>query len=150
MSPPPVAASASSALTGPLLLYDGYCGLCNRAVQWVLAHDRAAAIRFAPLDGRVADQVRARHPALVGVDSLVLVEAVDGKERVLVRSAAVLAILDHIPHWRMIAAIGRLVPQSIRDGAYGIVARSRLRWFGRSDLCPLPTPAQRSRFLLDT
>ena len=134
----------------PVLLYDGYCGLCNRAVQWVLRHDPAGEFRFAPLDDRFAVAVRDRHPELLGVDSLVLVRpCADGGEEVLVRSRAVLAVAGRLKGWRWLAAVGQGVPLRLRDWVYDRVARSRTRWFGRLDRCPIPTAEQRARFLLD-
>jgi predicted DCC family thiol-disulfide oxidoreductase YuxK len=44
-------------------------------------------------------------------------------------------------------AIGRLLPRPVRDWLYGIVARNRLRWFGRRETCYLPDPAEADRFL---
>ena len=50
----------------PVMIYDGYCGLCSSAVQFVLRHDRQlerADSQFRPLQGapcrRGADQSRA-------------------------------------------------------------------------------------------
>ena len=48
--------------------------------------------------------------------------------------------------WR-VAAVLRLVPRSLRDIGYRVVARNRYRWFGRSTHCMLPTPEQRALFL---
>ena len=40
-----------------------------------------------------------------------------------------------------------LIPRSIRDAAYRLIARNRYRWFGKSETCWLPTPELRARFL---
>ena len=133
----------------PVLLYDGLCGFCDHAVQFVLARDRHARLRFAPLQGEFAQGVRERHPELAGVDSLVLVErdARTGHERVYVRSDGALRVAHHLGGaWRL-AALLRVVPRALRDLAYDGFARVRYRVFGRHDTCPLPPPAQRSRFL---
>jgi predicted DCC family thiol-disulfide oxidoreductase YuxK len=132
------------------VLYDGTCGLCDRAVQWLLARDRAGALRFATLEGPVGTAVRSRHPELPPADeTIVLVEAPErAGERVLVRSAAVLAALSRLGGgWRLTAAGLRLVPRPLRDAGYRFVARRRTRWFGRRAACRVPTPAERTRFL---
>jgi predicted DCC family thiol-disulfide oxidoreductase YuxK len=46
-----------------------------------------------------------------------------------------------------LATVGLVVPATVRDLAYGIVAKNRLRWFGQRDTCRLPTPDEASRFL---
>jgi predicted DCC family thiol-disulfide oxidoreductase YuxK len=146
-SPAPPARTAAGAA---VLLYDGSCGLCARSVQFVLRHERAPqGLRFATLQGPHGARARAARPALAGVDSVVWLETGrDGSDRVLVRSDAVLAVLDYLGGgWRWIARAGRLAPQIGRDAIYRIVARYRYRVFGRAQACLLPTPAQRARFL---
>ena len=39
------------------------------------------------------------------------------------------------------------VPRPLRDFFYRVFARNRYRWFGRSEVCRVPTPALRARFL---
>jgi predicted DCC family thiol-disulfide oxidoreductase YuxK len=48
--------------------------------------------------------------------------------------------------WRYLSLI-RFVPKPLRDRAYRFIARNRYRWFGRQDVCLLPTPELRGRFL---
>lgn len=131
------------------LLYDGLCGFCDHAVQFVLARDRHRRLRFAPLQGDFARGVLARHPALSRVDSLVLVEAGPGDagERVFVRSDGALRVARHLGGaWRA-AEVFRLVPRALRDAAYDAFAKRRYRMFGRRAACAVPTPEQRARFL---
>lgn len=143
--------AVSGAPSAPLLLYDGTCGFCARSVRFVLAREPAAraaapdALRFATLQGAHGDAVRSRHPWLAGVDSVVWVEG----ERVLVRAEAALRVLAYLGGaWAALAAVGRLVPRVLRDGAYDLVARVRYRLAGRvAAECALPAPAQRGRFL---
>ncbi len=40
-----------------------------------------------------------------------------------------------------------LVPKFLRDPVYDVVARNRIRWFGRLDSCLVPTPQTRDRFI---
>jgi predicted DCC family thiol-disulfide oxidoreductase YuxK len=49
--------------------------------------------------------------------------------------------------WRMLAALGRVLPKFLRDEAYNLVARNRYRVFGKFDACPLPDPKDRHKFL---
>ncbi len=133
----------------PVLLYDGVCALCNGAVRFMLRSDRRGTFRFAPLEGEFARGVLARHPALRGVDSLVLVEpeSATGREIVTVRSDAVLRVLAILGGpWRL-ALAARWLPRPLRDLGYDLIARHRYRVFGRYDTCPLPPPAVRDRFL---
>ena len=66
--------------SGPILLFDGHCGLCDAAVQWILNRDVSGVFRMAPLHGETAAEILARHPDLPDqLDSLILVEVVNGR-----------------------------------------------------------------------
>ena len=135
----------------PILLYDGSCGLCAHSVQFVLGHEHASHdLRFATLQGEHGRRALSSDPKLAGVDSVIWLEpGTDGRPaRVLVRSEAVLAVMRHLGGpWKLLAAVGRVVPRVSRDALYRIVARYRYRVFGRDQACLLPTPDQRARFL---
>jgi predicted DCC family thiol-disulfide oxidoreductase YuxK len=133
----------------PLLLYDGFCALCDGTVKFLLRIDRRGALRYAPLAGETAAAIAARRPEIRQVDSVALVSADDdGGERVALRSAAVVGALRAVGGgWRLAAALLALVPRPLRDWGYDFVARRRKRWFGELEACPLPPPAARSRFL---
>lgn len=133
---------------GPLLLYDGTCGLCGRTVAFVLHHERSHTARFAPLTGSSARALIALHPELAGVDSVVWVDAPgDPAGAVYVRSAAVLRLAEYLGGpWRLMAA-ARIVPASWRDRLYGLMARHRHHFFDGAADCLVPPPAARARFL---
>ena len=128
-----------------MLLYDGTCGFCAASVQFVLRHERRRrTLRFATLEGGLADRARRTHPELAGVDSVIWLEG----ERVLVRSEAALAVADYLGGpWKALAALGRLVSRRLRDAAYDVIARNRYRIAGRVESCPVPSPDQRGRFV---
>ena len=76
-------------LDRPVVLYDGVCGFCNHAVQFLLRADRRGELRFAALQGDFARGVIDRHPELASLDSLVFVDHPGlPAERVTVRSPA--------------------------------------------------------------
>jgi predicted DCC family thiol-disulfide oxidoreductase YuxK len=128
------------------LFYDGHCGLCHRAVKFVLKRDPEGKLfRFAPLQGetfksRVPEDRRAALP-----DSMV-VETSDGS--LLLRSDAWIHILRRLGGgWRLAAALFSAIPRSVRDSVYDFVASVRHKIFRRrDDLCPLVPPDIRIRF----
>ena len=136
--------------TTPVLLYDGDCGFCAGCVQFVLKHEppsRRDQLQFAPLQGTVGALVQRRHPELAGVDSVVWYEpGPNGGSRVRVRSSAALEALTHVgSYWRILAALGALVPSTFRDWIYDVVGRKRFEL--ASPACLLPSPEERRRFL---
>lgn len=128
------------------LFYDGSCGLCHRAVRFVLKRDRAGGhFRFAPLHGqafqsKVPVAQRANLP-----ESLVLQTAAG---RLLTRSNALIHVLRRLGGpWPAAAALLAAVPRPLRDAAYDVVARTRFAIFGRtSALCPPVPPELLARF----
>jgi predicted DCC family thiol-disulfide oxidoreductase YuxK len=129
-----------------LLFYDGHCGLCHRAVKFVLASDAKGLFRFAPLQGetfgqKVPENVRETLP-----DSLVLLTP-DG--RLHVKSDGTVEMLKVLGgSWAFLGLLLKLVPRPLRDFGYDIVARVRHRLFARpSDACPVVPAELRSRFL---
>jgi predicted DCC family thiol-disulfide oxidoreductase YuxK len=129
---------------GPILLYDGVCGLCARSVRWILRHERDHELRFAPLQGETAAALRARFPEIP--EQLSTVVLVDG-DRVHLRSKAFVHVAPHLrAPWRWLRAF-RFVPGVVLDLFYRGVARVRYRLFGKKDACEIPAPEQRARFL---
>ena len=134
------------ARAGDIVLYDGMCGLCSRAVRFIARHDGRGQFRFAALQSGVgqallsgATDLPARLP-----DSVILVEA-DGAVRV--ESEAALRIAANLDGPVRHLARLRVVPRPVRDAVYRLVARTRYRIFGRHDVCEIPPPWLRERFL---
>lgn len=125
-----------------IIFFDGVCGLCNRFVDHLLRIDRRRAFRFAPLQGRTAQELLAPG-ANTDPESVVYLR--EGKA--LQRSEAALRILIDLGGWRKAYGALLLVPAFVRDAAYGWVARNRYRWFGRRAQCRLPAPEELDRFL---
>ena len=54
----------STAAPSRLVLFDGVCGFCDRAVRWLIARDPAGRLRFAPPQGEADAALRERHPEI--------------------------------------------------------------------------------------
>ncbi len=141
----PAAAAHPALPTAPLILYDGTCGLCTKAVQWILRHERDHAILFAPLQGPTAALARQRYPQIPEtLESVVYVA--DGRAHL--RSKALLHATRHLnAPWRWAYPL-RILPGFLLDLGYRIVAAIRYRLWSHADACQLATPAERPRFLL--
>ena len=131
------------------MLYDGECGFCSAAVQFVLARDRQAVFRFAALQSEVAAQVLAPfggRPADL-TTFYVLEDYQGGRPALHARAVAALVTAKALGWpWSMAAAF-RVLPRRWLDAAYDVVARHRHRILGPADSCVLPRPEDRARFL---
>ena len=114
----------------------------------MLRHERRHSLRFAALESGIGRSIRSRHPELGAVDSMIWVDAPGtARERVLTQSAAALEVARYMGGvWRL-AALGRCVPRVLRDAAYDFVARHRHSLVAEGELCYIPPPAVRARFV---
>jgi predicted DCC family thiol-disulfide oxidoreductase YuxK len=113
-----------------IVLFDGVCNLCQGTVGFLLPRDRRGRLRFASLQSDTGRRLLAEHGLdRAAPDSVVLVE--DG--RAWVKSSAALRIARHLGGaWRLFALF-RVVPRPLRDWAYDVIARNRLRFLFRSE-----------------
>ena len=135
---------ATAQAEGPIVLYDGVCGLCDRSVQLILRHDRRGRFRFAALQSEVGKALLERFGLPVEeLDSVVLVE--DGRAWRKSRAALRIARGMDAP-WPLLWPL-MIVPRPVADFFYDRVAKNRYRIFGKLDACMLPPPEVRARFL---
>jgi predicted DCC family thiol-disulfide oxidoreductase YuxK len=141
------ASTSGNGTEGPVVLFDGVCNLCNSSVNFVIDHERDRDVRFASLQSEAGSELLERVGRKLpegDPESIVVVEG----GRVFERSAAILRIARHLRWpWRVLAAMAVVVPRPLRDVVYRWIARNRYRWFGKSDVCRVPTPELRERFL---
>jgi predicted DCC family thiol-disulfide oxidoreductase YuxK len=130
-----------------LVLFDGQCGMCNGLVRWLLRRDRSARLVFAARESEAGVEWL-RHVGMQDDTMAVIADRGGPKEQALIRSDAILAVVAQLPApWPALARVARLVPRPLRDLAYRWVAQQRFRIWGQLPQCPLPTPADRERFL---
>lgn len=135
---------AAASAEGPIVLYDGVCGLCDRSVQLILRNDRRGRFRFAALQsqaGRALLEKFGLPPE--ALDSVVLVEG----DQAWRKSRAALRIARRMDApWPLLWPL-RIVPRPLADWTYDLVAKNRYRIFGKRDACMIPPPEVRARFL---
>lgn len=127
----------------PLILFDGECNLCTGAVQWIIRRDPRARLRFARRDGAIGRAVYAR----AGFAELPQSMAFVHRGKLLLRSAAALAIARWLVFPWPLSSVWLVVPRPLRDLVYDWIAKNRYRWFGKRQECWVPTPALRARFV---
>jgi len=129
-----------------LWLFDGVCNLCSGSVATVLKLDPEGVIRFTPIQSPYGRQLAAAH----GIDpeNPASFLFLDGG-RALEKTAAIGALLRRLKApWRWLAIIDRL-PRGPADAAYDWLAANRYRLMGKKAACMVPSPTDRTRFILD-
>lgn len=130
-------------LPGPVVLYDGECGLCHHSIQFLLKRDRRQ-LWYAPLQGETAQKLREAHPEIPPtLETVVLVD----NGRAYLRSKAFLYLAKYLTApWRWGYYL-RWLPAFLLDLGYRLVARMRYRIWGKYDACRLPTTDERAHLL---
>ena len=127
-----------------IILFDGVCSLCNGFVQFIIVRDTEKHFLFASLQSTAA-QERLNKASITIPGNLSTVVLLDG-ESVYTQSDAVLRILRHLKGWRFLYPL-IIVPKPLRDIVYAFISRHRYRMFGRREICMVPAPELRDRFL---
>ncbi|MGB0638033.1 MAG: thiol-disulfide oxidoreductase DCC family protein [Myxococcota bacterium] len=127
------------------VFYDGTCGMCHRAVQFLLRRDRTGQkFRYAPLQGETAQSILGTIEELP--DSMVVQ---DEQGKLHVQGDATRTICRALGGiWLLPAVLLGMTPRPLRNWMYDLVAARRYRWFGKKEeACPLLLPEERERFL---
>jgi predicted DCC family thiol-disulfide oxidoreductase YuxK len=142
------AAAVTSARHPLALFFDGECCFCNRWVGRVMRADSAHRTRFGAKQGRTFQRVAQQFPEAANVESIVLLRREpDGQEHVLVRRAAILAVIDGLPGYGFFTAVLRLTPRPLSELGYFIFSRMRKSIFGTQNVCNVVKPEERELFL---
>lgn len=128
-----------------LILYDGICNLCDSTVRWIIRRDKNARFRFASLQSDVGKTIL-KQLHLPEKESNSVIYITD--KRVFTRSSAVLQILHDINNGWQFFDVFRMVPRSLRDPVYDLVANTRYRIFGKKEYCEVPEDLNPARFIL--
>ena len=131
-----------------ILFYDGDCGLCARSVRFFLEIDRHKRLYFAPLQGETAKSYLPTNLRDAQCLSTVVYRCSDsdGKALFLRSEAVARALIDVGGQWGLLGRFLRLIPTPLRDWAYNLIAKNRLKFFPNG-ACDLPTEQVPERLL---
>ncbi|MBK9215573.1 MAG: DUF393 domain-containing protein [Chloracidobacterium sp.] len=126
-----------------IVLFDGVCNFCNGAVNFIIRNDPDGRFKFAPLQSETGQSLRAKLDIGDDIDSIILVE--DGQA--FTHSSAALKIARGLGGIWSLGYAFIVIPTFIRDWFYKLFAKFRYKLFGKKDVCMIPTPDLKDRFL---
>jgi predicted DCC family thiol-disulfide oxidoreductase YuxK len=127
-----------------IILFDGVCNFCNSSVNFIIKHDKKNSFHFAQLQSKVGEQLLSRfNEKKSDPDTIILIE--NGK--LYKRSDAILRISKNLNGLYFLFYGLLIIPRSLRDGVYNYIANNRYKWFGKKDICLIPKPELRSKFI---
>lgn len=128
----------------PIILFDGVCNFCNNAVNFVIRRDPKSVFKFATLQSSVAQQILKSYTLdNAEMNSFVLIE----NDKIYTKSTAALRVCRRLKGlWPLMYGF-IIVPKLIRNGIYNWIAKNRYTWFGKKEVCMIPSPDVSARFL---
>ena len=125
-----------------IILFDGDCNFCDASVQFIIKRDSKAYFQFASIQSEIG-QSYVEQFQLQSIDSMIVVK----NNRAYTKSTAALIIAKQFSGMWKLLLLAKIIPLPIRDKLYDYVAKNRYKWFGKKEVCHLPTKEERERFL---
>lgn len=131
-------------MTGPVVIYDGVCNLCNESVNFIIRRERSPVLKFSPSQSDYArNLVDAAALSRIASQSVILYR--DG--RIYTGSDAVVELAHYLKWpWSMLRHLA-ILPVRLRETAYRLIADNRYRIFGKSETCIMPDKSLLDRFI---
>lgn len=117
-----------------IILYDGYCKLCNASLQFIIKHDHNNSFEYYAIQSKEAELLMSKMFAEKDIPNSVLLIS-DGK--LYIKSEAFFRILPKMGRGYSLLSVFKIIPLKLRDKIYDWIAANRYKWFGKKDHCTL-------------
>ena len=120
--------------SGPIIFYDGSCGLCHFFIRFVLKFDKKEIFRFSPLQGSTIKNYLNSEV----LDKLPQSICVVGDNRTYLKAYAVSYVFEKLGGvFKVINMFYSLLPIRLRNNIYDLISDRRHKLFGKkSEFCP--------------
>ena len=126
-----------------ILAYDSECKFCSSIIRFVIRFDKKKQIQFVSLQSKVVKRIFGQ--SAFKRDTVLYLE----EGRMYKRSSAIIKLLLRLGGIWKVFILAYILPVSIRDYFYKVIAKNRFRIFGKTDECLLSNPELESRFISD-
>ena len=128
----------------PILLFDGYCNLCNNSVQFILKHEKNTDLVFTSLQSEAGISLLKQYNINpLNLDSLVFIK----NNKFHTKSSAALRLTPYLKGLYPLLYSLLIIPPFIRNTVYDYIARNRYKWYGKAESCMMPDKDLVKRFL---
>ncbi len=115
----------------PIILFDGFCNLCNGTVDFLMKHDKKKQFSFVSLQSDKGKVFIREYQIPSHTDSVLLIKS----NHIYSESDAVVEIATMLNFpWKSAVCL-KFLPKIIRNRIYRFVAKNRYRWFGKRESC---------------
>jgi len=122
-----------------VIIFDGVCGLCNKSVDILIKIDTEKIFTYTSLQGEFVKTLDIEPD----IDSILFYQ--DGT--VYYKSTAILKIFQALGGVWVFMTVFYLIPRSIRDFIYDIIAKYRYKIFGKRESCRMPMEDEENLFI---
>lgn len=113
-----------------IILYDGFCRLCNGTVRFLIKRDKKKVFQYVALQSEKGQEILRKYN-VADIDSVVFVY----RNQAHARSDAFVELIGLLPSpWKWIRVV-KYIPKKWLDFLYDLIAKYRYRWFGKFDSC---------------
>lgn len=121
-----------------IAVFDGLCNLCSGGAGWLERHQGEPPFHLVPMQSELGRRLLVQH-GYDPDDPLTFLVLDD--DRCLTQSDAWIHLVAAAGGaWRLVHVV-RVIPRTLRDLVYRLIARNRYRWFGRRTTCYLAQPS---------
>jgi len=120
-----------------IILFDGKCGLCNNMINFIKNHNSKNNLYFASLQSNFAKKYLDNN---LDLKTIIFID----RFRKYTNSKAIIMILTNMDGiYPSLSKIFNLIPQSILDSFYNMIAINRYRIFRKQNKCNLLNSKER-------
>ncbi len=114
-----------------VILFDGFCNLCNGTVDFLIKRDRNKQFRFVALQSETGKILIQKFNIPPATESVIAIK----QNLIYFESDAAIEISRLLPFPWKLAILIKIIPKKLRDYIYRIIAKNRYKWFGKTESC---------------
>ena len=127
-----------------IILFDGVCNFCNFWVNFIIDRDKDDIFKFAALQSEAGQKLLNEfNMKTEDFDTFILIDG----EIYFAKSTAALKIARKLNYPVKVLYYFIFIPKFLRDLIYSLFAKNRYKFFGKRDICRIPTEEERNKFL---
>jgi predicted DCC family thiol-disulfide oxidoreductase YuxK len=127
----------------PILLYDGDCGFCNKAILFFLKREKNNTMHFASLQSEAGLLLKNHFELDSKIDSMILIKDYSAH----IKSCAALRLTLYMKGLWPLIIVFVVIPPFIRNYFYDYVAKKRKSITKSIAVCQMVNDTTKSRFL---
>ncbi len=124
-----------------IVVFDGFCVLCNNYVSWVSKRNPSKNIYFTNFD---SNYIKNNYPKLKLGDTIFIIT---DDNKILLRSEAIKYSFKYIRLNYFLKTLIRISPNFLLDIFYRLIASNRYFLFGKLEVCSTPNDVNQENIL---